>query len=502
MNAPYILAIDQSTSGTKALLFSQTGTLLARTDRSHRQIINELGWVEHDPVEIYQNTVAVAQDLITESGIDPCEIAGLGISNQRETAMAWDAQTGKPLYNAIVWQCARGEAICNRLAQDGHAEAVRQTTGLQLSPYFSAAKLAWLIENIPAVQTAAHQKTLRCGTMDSWLIWQLTDGQSFKTDYSNASRTQLFNLTTLQWDAKICNLFGLDMSMLATVCESNSLFGMTTIGDILPQLIPIHSAMGDSHSALFGQGCHEKGLIKATYGTGSSVMLNIGQQPILTNAGIVTSIAWGMNGIVDYVLEGNINYTGAVIKWVVEELGLLASSKDAGVLAATANLHDETYLVPAFSGLGAPYWESRASAVICNMTRQTGKAEIVRAAEDCIAHQITDIINLMKTVAALDLKALRVDGGPTRDAYLMQTQSDLLDLPLSVSETAELSGVGAAFAAGIALGIYPNTIFDQIKRRTYQPRLEASTRAKRRQGWKNAVEMVLHSAKQKSEDTI
>ena len=495
MKDRFILAIDQSTSGTKALLFSAAGDLVARADRPHRQIIDERGWVEHDPVEILANTLAVVQDVVEKASIDKTSIAALGISNQRETALAWDAETGKPVYNAIVWQCARGEAICNRLAEAGHSETIRAATGLHLSPYFSAAKLAWILENVPAAQTAAAKGTLRCGNIDSWLVYNLTGGKYFKTDYSNASRTQLFNLSTLQWDETVCNLFGLKPEQLPQVCDSNSLFGETDLGGYLERPIPIHGVLGDSHGALFGQGCLERGMIKTTYGTGSSVMMNIGTTPVFTKSGVVTSIAWGMDGVVHFVLEGNINYTGAVMRWVVDDLGLLQSSREAGPVAANANPNDETYLVPAFSGLGAPYWESNARAVICNMTRHTGKAEIVRAAEECIAYQIADITELMQQESGIALQELRVDGGPTRDSYLMQFQSDILDLPVLVPATEELSGVGAAYAAGLAAGMYTPDVFSRIERQSYSPVMTTETRTQKRGGWQKAVNMVLSGAR-------
>ncbi len=494
MSQRYVLAIDQSTAGTKALIFADSGKLIGRADLPHRQIVNEQGWVEHDPEEILQNTLAVAAAVVEKTGIDKADIAVLGISNQRETAVAWDAATGKPVYNAIVWQCARGEAICNRIDEAGHSDLVRTTTGLHMSPYFSAAKLAWILDNIPAAQSSASQGNLRCGNIDSWLIYNLTKGQAFKTDYSNASRTQLFNIRELRWDETICSLFGLKPAMLPEVYDSNSLFGETDLGGLLPRPIPIHGVMGDSHGALFGQGCLETGMIKSTYGTGSSVMMNIGSKPIFTRSGIVTSIAWGMDGVVNYVLEGNINYTGAVMKWIVDDLGLLSSAKDAASVAASANPNDETYLVPAFSGLGAPYWESKAKAVICNMSRHTGKAEIVRAAEECIAYQIADIINLMSSESGIALKELRVDGGPTRDPYLMQFQSDILDMTVQVPDTEELSGVGAAYAAGIAAGIFDTAVFAQVSRQAYNPMMSPERRAKCRSGWKKSVDMVLNRA--------
>lgn len=494
MNEKYVLAIDQSTAGTKALLFADTGELKGRADRPHRQIINDLGWVEHDPQEILKNMYEVVRDVVAKTGIDKSSIVTVGISNQRETALAWDARTGNPVYNAIVWQCSRGEDICKRIAAAGHSERIRTTTGLQLSPYFSAAKLAWILENVPAAGAAASEGNLRCGNIDSWLIFNLTHGRNFRTDYSNASRTQLLNLHELKWDETICGLFSLMPSMLPEVCDSNSLFGETDFEGFLDRPIPIHGVMGDSHGALFGQGCLEPGMIKSTYGTGSSVMMNIGSKPIFTDIGIVTSIAWGMDGIVSYVLEGNINYTGGVMKWIVEDLGLLASVKDAPEVAAGANPNDETYLVPAFSGLGAPYWESSAKAVICNMSRNTGRAEIVRAAEECIAYQIADIIALMSRASGIELQELRVDGGATRDQYLMQFQSDILNMTVQVAATEELSGVGAAYAAGIAVGIFGPDIFGKMSRRAYYPVITPALRAKRCDGWKKSVNMVLGRA--------
>ena len=494
MSEQYVLAIDQSTSGTKALLFTRTGELLGRVDRPHRQIINDLGWVEHDPKEILENTFEAVRDVVYKTGIDKDDIVTLGISNQRETALAWDSSTGEPVYNAIVWQCTRGEEICRRIDTAGAGDLIREATGLTLSPYFSAAKLAWILENIPAARKAADKGNLCCGNIDSWLIWNLTNGRNFKTDYSNASRTQLFNLRKLKWDPNICGLFGIKTSMLPEVCDSNSHFGETDFDGYLSRPIPICAVMGDSHGALFGQACLEPGMIKTTYGTGSSVMMNIGSEPIFSKSGIVTSVAWGMNGTVNYVLEGNINYTGAVMKWIVDDLGLLSCAKDAAEVAANANPHDETYLVPAFSGLGAPYWESKARAVLCNMSRNTGKAEIVRAAEECIAYQIADIIDLMSRASGMKLQELRVDGGPTRDKYLMQFQSDILNMVVQVPATEELSGVGVAYAAGIAAGIYHPDIFSKINRQAYNPDITPDMRAKRREGWKKSVDMVLNRA--------
>jgi len=479
----YILAIDQSTAGTKALLVNCDGSVSARADRPHAQKISNGGWVAHDPTEIYINTIAAVSDAIKINGINPEAIVGAGLCNQRETAMVWDRRTGLPIYDAVVWQCARGGQIC--AAMGGDASRIQKATGLRLSPYFSAAKIAWILQNAGYAGSGAD---LCAGTIDSWLIYKLTG--NFKTDVSNASRTQLMNLHSLQWDDDICGLFGIYPSMLGEICHSDSMFGMTNFGGALPSQIPIHAAMGDSHAALYGQGCHTPGMGKATYGTGSSVMFNIGGKPVICE-NLTTSLAWGFDGRAVYVVEGNINYTGAVIKWLADDLGLLDSPAMAGELAAQANPGDLTYLVPAFTGLGAPYWSGEARAVMVGMGRGTGKAEIIKAAEECIAYQIADVVQAVKDEAGLAVGELRVDGGPTRDGYLMQFQSDILNAALSVPGAEELSAVGAAYMAGIALGLYDESIFDIIPRVYYYPSMPRDERAKRLAGWHAAVKKAL-----------
>lgn len=480
-----ILAIDQSTSGTKALLFDGEGRLLGRHDLPHEQKINSQGWVSHDPMEIYRNTLETVRLLLEETGIDRESIGAVGISNQRETALLWDWATGLPVADAVVWQCARAAGICQRLADRG--EAIQERTGLNLSPYFPAAKWAWILENTPGLAG----KNLCAGTIDAWLVYKLTGGRVFATDYSNASRTQLFNLRTLSWDEEVCGWFGIDPAMLPEVRFSDSLFGETDFEGFLPHPVPIHGVLGDSHGALFGQGCLSPGMVKATYGTGSSVMMHIGERPVFSKKGLVTSLAWGMEGKVDYVLEGNINYTGAVTKWVVEELGLLSSSKEAGPVAQSADPADTTYLVPAFTGLGAPYWDSGAKAMLYGMSRTTGRAEIVKAAEECIAYQIADVLELMGQEAGVTIQELRVDGGPTKDKFLMQFQSDILHIPVAAPEREELSGMGAAFCAGIAAGVYTREIFQSVRRRRLAPEMEETLRKTKREGWRQAVEILL-----------
>ena len=483
----YVLSVDQSTQGTKALLFDDRGTLLCRADQSHRQIIDEHGWVEHDPEEIWRNTLYVVRAVVDKAGIDKNELAVLGISNQRETSVCWNKRTGKPVYNAIVWQCARGAAICDALEKQGYAGAVREKTGIPLSPYFSAAKLAWIFQQVPGVKEQAGRGEIAVGTIDSFLVYRLTKGQHHQTDYSNASRTQLFNIRELTWDKELLRLFGIDPACMPLVTDSDGDFGETDFEGWLDAPIPIRGVLGDSHGALFGQGCLEPGMIKATYGTGSSIMMNVGEKPVFSDTGVVTSLAFSISGKVQYVLEGNINYTGAVITWLKDDLKLIASPGDTEALARAANPADTAYLVPAFSGLGAPYWDSGAKAILCGMTRTTGKNEIVRAALDCIAYQITDIVSAMGKSAGLPIHELRVDGGPTRNAYLMQFQSDLLHIPVRVPDAEELSGIGAAYMAGLAVGLYDGAVFDQLNRVSFSPDMAPAIREKKLAGWQEAV---------------
>lgn len=486
----YILAVDQSTQGTKGLLFDENGILTARADHPHRQIVNENGWVEHDPVEILENTLAVCGDVLAKAGVNGADVAAIGISNQRETSVMWDKTTGQPVYNAIVWQCARAAEICERPEIAGKAEEIRRKTGLNLSPYFPAAKLSWLMENVPEVKNLARQSHLACGTMDSWLIYCLTGNH--KTDYSNASRTQLFNIVDLKWDKELCSLFSIPVDSLPEVCMSDSDFGITNLRGLLPHPVPIHGVLGDSHGALFGQDCRKPGQIKATYGTGSSVMMHIGTQPKFSSSGLVTSLAWGMNGKVEYVLEGNLNYTGAVMTWLREEVGLISTDDEATELACKANPNDHTYFVPAFTGLGAPYWDSRATGLLTGITRTTGRAEIAKACLDCIAYQIADLVELMREESGIAVSTLRVGGGPTASKYLMQFQSDITDIAVQVPDIQELSGMGAAYTAGIAVNLYnPQAVYGHVQRKGYHPQMPATCRLPMISGWKQAIRMTL-----------
>lgn len=490
MGKEYIISIDQSTQGTKALLFNKEGELCIRTDLPHRQIVNEQGWVSHDGEEIYQNTIQVIKNVLELAKVSPDDVSGIGISNQRETAIMWDRETGKPVDHAIVWQCARAAKICERKEIEDMTEQVRLKTGLKLSPYFTAAKICWLLENAEGAAERAKEHKICHGTMDSYLVYRFTKGEVYATDYSNASRTQLFNIFTLSWDQEICDAFGIDVKNLPEVRDSNACFGYTDCEGVFSEPIPIHAVMGDSHAALFGQNCRSDGMTKVTYGTGSSIMMNIGYTPILSSNGLVTSLAWGINGRPEYVLEGNLNYTGAVISWLKDNVKLIESASETEALANEANKEDGLYLIPAFTGLGAPYWDSNARAAIVGMDRTTGKAELVRAALESIAYQIADIVKAMERDSQKKIGVLRVDGGPTRNKYLMQFQSDIARSEVAISRIEELSGTGAAFMAGMALGLWGEEIFDTIKWDQVSPAMDEEASARKYNGYKDAVGII------------
>lgn len=486
----YILAVDQSTQGTKGLLFDERGVLVCRADRPHRQLVNAQGWISHDLREIRANTLAVCRDVVAKAGVPKAALAAFAISNQRETTAAWDKATGEPVCDAIVWQCARAAALCEQ--HESIAQDVLHRTGMNLSPYFPASKMQWLLENVPQAAALARQGRLALGTIDSWLLSFLCRGRPHKTDCSNASRTQLFDIRRLCWDEELCAAFGVPLDALPEVCMSDSLFGLTDLGGWLDAPIPVHGVLGDSHGALLGQGCRTPGAIKATYGTGSSVMMNIGGAPRLSSRGLVTSIAWGLGGKVEYVFEGNLNYTGAVMTWLKQDVGLIATDAEATALAYAANPNDRAYFVPAFTGLGAPYWDSHATGMLTGITRTTGRAEIAKACLDCIAYQITDLVSLMGEEAGLPVTALRVDGGPTASPYLMQFQSDMTGAKVQVPSLQELSGMGAAYAAGMALGLYdPDTVYAHVKHTEYRPAMPPQRREELYHGWQEAILKVL-----------
>lgn len=446
-----IIAIDQSTSATKAMLFSEQCELLHRVNIEHQQFYPQTGWVEHDAEEIYQNTIEAIRCLLKEEDVNGGKVSySLAITNQRETVVVWNKHTGKPVYRAVVWQCQRGAAICKDLKDRGYGPLVQQKSGLLIDPYFSASGAKWILDNVDGARQMAESGELLMGTIDSWLIWKLTAGRNHLTDYTNASRTMLFNIHTLDWDDELLNLFTIPRSMMPGAMPCDSIFGETTIENLFRTPIQIAGVLGDSHGALTGQMCFEPGMGKVTYGTGSSVMVNIGEEAIAAPEGLVTSVGFSALGKVYYAFEGNIHCTGATIKWMVEKLGLVDSFHQIETLAASVKDNDGVYLVPAFTGLGAPWWRPEAKAAIWGMTLNTGKAHVLRAGLESIAYQVKDLVDMMTAQAGIGLKGLRVDGGPTKNQFLMQFQADMLQTVINRSEIEEASALGAVVMNGFA----------------------------------------------------
>ena len=490
MSEKYVLAVDQSTQGTKAILFDHNGDLYAKTALPHKQIVNEQGWVSHDLEEIWQNTCLSIKKVIEENNVSEEDIDCIGITNQRETSCAFDKETGKPLSYAVVWQCARAETIISELIRKNEniEETIRQKTGMNLSAYFPAAKYAWLIRNDDNVKKAYETDTLCLGTIDTYLLYRLTEQKVYATDYSNASRTQLFNIHELDWDEELCEVFDIKKSILPMVHASSYEFGETTLDGYFDTPVKITGMIGDSQAALFGQGCVEEGMVKATYGTGSSVMMNIGTMPNLSSSGLVTSLGWGYQNRVCYVLEGNINYSGAVTTWLKDDLKLIETPQETEAMAFAANPNDITYLVPAFSGLGAPYWLPDARALIYGMSRTTGRNEIVKAALESIAYQITDVIEAMKKDTGQTVSELCADGGSTTNKFLMQFQADILQAAVIISKCRESSAQGAAYMAGLCTGIYVyEALLERTDKSLISAKMSREERDKKYSGWKEAV---------------
>lgn len=448
-----IIAIDQSTSATKAMLFSGECRLLRRVNVEHRQYYPAPGWVEHDPFEIYANTVKAIKTLLDGRPEEDVDYS-LAITNQRETVVVWNRLTGEPVYNAVVWQCQRGADLCRALKQAGHEAAVRAKSGLMIDPFFSATGVKWILDNVDGAADAASRGELLMGTMESWLIWKLTNGRVHACDYTNASRTLLFNIHTLDWDSELLEIFGIPASMLPKALPSDSVFGETTIEGLFDKPITIAGAIGDSHGALVGQMCFKSGMGKATYGTGSSVMVNIGTSPLTPPEGLVTSVGFAALGKVHYAFEGNIHCTGATIKWLTDKLELINSPSEVEKFALSVPDNGGVYFVPAFAGLGAPWWNSKAKAAIVGMTLATGKGHICRAALGAIAYQIKDLVGTMTGADGVSLSELRVDGGPTKNNYLMQLQADMLGVPVNRADIEEASAYGAVLMNCLARGVW------------------------------------------------
>ncbi len=485
-----VLAIDQSTQGTKALLFDEEGRMVEKTSRPHEQYVNERGWVEHDAEEIMTNVLACARDVCKKAGVAAGEVRAVGISNQRETCLAWDRVRREPLARAIVWQCGRAQGVCDevRTTRPDAEDVVREVSGMALSPYFSAAKMAWLLRNVEAVCEARDAGTLCLGTIDSWLVFKLSEERLFLTEPSNACRTQLLDIRTGKWSSRLCDLFGVPREALPTVVCSDGVFGHTTMGGLFEQAVPICGVLGDSQAALAAQNCLAPGDVKATYGTGSSVMMQTGPQLMESKNGLVSSIAWDFGGERSYVLEGNLNYTGAVISWLRDQMGLISGPGEVEGLIAAANPQDTAYFVPAFTGLGAPWWDAEATGLLTGVTRTTGRAEMVKACAESIPYQVADVLDALRADGGLEMGELRADGGVTANGYLMQFQADVAGADVVVPSLNELSAAGVAFVAGRSAGVYDgNAIFDQVSRTVFSPREEPGRVAAKRAGWHAAV---------------
>jgi len=450
----YILSIDQSTSASKAVLFSDKAEVVDKLSKEHNQFYPRPGWVEHNPEEIFQNTLEIIEGIINRN--PGKTVTALSLTNQRETVVVWDRNTGKPVYNAVVWQCNRGAPRCKKLIEEGWGEVVRKKTGLIIDPYFSATGISWILDNVPDARNKAENGELLFGTIDSWLIWNLTRGTVHATDYTNACRTMLFDINTLKWDEEIMAELGIPQNMAPEVKFADEIFGTTDANGAFSENLPVTGVLGDSHAALFGQLCFEPGMGKATYGTGSSIMMNIGDKPLISPEGLVTSIGYAINGSVTYVYEGNIHCTGGTIKWLQDDLELIKSDSEAEIIARQVPSAEGVYLVPAFAGLGAPYWNNEARAIICGMTRGSKKAHVVRAALEAIAYQVKDLVDLMTERSGIKLKELRVDGGPVKNNLLMQFQADMLQSNINRSEIPEASALGVALVAGLSTGIWKN----------------------------------------------
>jgi len=489
-----ILAIDQSTSGTQAILFDAQGALLDQVALSHCQIYPQPGWVEHDAEAIYQHTLQAVRILLERNPVPRQRLLCLSITNQRETAVVFDRASGRPLHNAIVWQCRRGAALCEQLIREGHETLVQQRTGLKIDTYFSAPKLRWLVENEPAIAEKLQDGQALIGTIDAYLIYRLTGGQTFATDHTNASRTLLYNIHALGWDADLCQLFHVPQSALPEVRDVNDRFGATDLGGYLEQPVPICGVMGDSQAALFGQRGYAPGAVKITFGSGSSILLNIGGQPRQPAQGVVTALAWVIDGQPTYSYEGITNFTGATVNWLRDQLKLIETPEETEALALSVADNGGVYLVNAFVGLSAPYWRPEARAAILGLTPASTRAHVVRAALEAMGYLISDVLNAISQQGGVQLQRIHADGGGSRNHFLMQFVADMTRLQVRAAALPELSALGAALAGGLGMGLYPSLDTLQqlpLEFENYQPIMPGEQAAVLYAGWQHAVRQVL-----------
>ena len=489
----YILALDQGTTSSRAIIFDHSGAIIVTAQKEFTQIFPQPGWVEHDPMEIWSTQLGVAAEAISKAGLTPQDIAAIGITNQRETTVVWERATGKPIYNAIVWQDRRTAAFCDELKARQVENVIRQSTGLVIDAYFSGTKIRWILDNVEGAREKAEKGQLCFGTIDTWLLWNLTNGAVHATDVSNASRTMLCNINTGQWDGQLQDILGVPGNMLPTIKSSSEIFGYTS-GAFSNSKIPIAGIAGDQQAALFGQLCTEPGMVKNTYGTGCFMLMNTGDKPVQSNNNLLTTIAWKVNGITQYALEGSVFIAGAVTQWLRDGLGIIKTSAEIETLAKQVDTNGGVYLVPAFTGLGAPYWKQDARGTITGITRGTTAAHFARAALESIAYQTMDVLQAMENDSGISIKELRVDGGATVNDLLMQFQSDMLNTKVLRPTVTETTALGAAYLAGLAVGYWPS--IDAIQQqwqidKTFSPAMLEEERSQLKKGWEQAVKATI-----------
>lgn len=490
MEKKYILSLDQGTTSSRAIIFDHDGQILKVAQKEFKQIYPKAGWVEHDPMEIWGTQSGVAREVIETMGISPNEVAAIGITNQRETTVVWDKNTGRPVYNAIVWQCRRTASISDHLKARGLEEYIKENTGLVVDAYFSGTKIKWILDNVEGAREKAENGELLFGNIDTWLIWNLTRGKVHVTDYTNASRTMIFNIKELKWDEKLLKELDIPASMLPEVKQSSEIYGNTDPNTFGGAEIPIAGIAGDQQAALFGQACYNPGMAKNTYGTGCFMLMNTGEEMIQSKNGLLTTIAWGLDGKVNYALEGSIFMGGASVQWLRDEMRLISDAADSEYFASKVDDSNGVYLVPAFVGLGAPYWDMYARGTIVGLTRGSNRNHVVRATLESIAYQTRDVLEAMQDDSGIDLKMLKVDGGAVANNFLMQFQSDILGVPVQRPMITETTALGAAYLAGLAVGFWKNK--DEISKKwnidkEFKNQMAEDKKEKLFAGWKKAV---------------
>ncbi|MCR6097105.1 glycerol kinase GlpK [Salipaludibacillus agaradhaerens] len=494
MEKKYVLALDQGTTSSRAILFDKEGQIVDIAQREFKQIFPKPGWVEHNANEIWSSILGVMAEVLNNRNVSPKEIASIGITNQRETTVIWEKDTGKPIYNALVWQSRQTDSICEELKTNGYSDLFREKTGLLIDAYFSGTKVKWLLDNVEGAREKANEGKLLFGTIDTWLIWKLSGGKAHVTDYTNASRTLMYNIHELKWDEELLEILDIPSSILPEVRPSSEVYANTVSYHFFGEEVPIAGAAGDQQAALFGQACFEKGMAKNTYGTGCFMLMTTGEEAVKSNHGLLTTIAWGLDGKVEYALEGSIFVAGSAVQWLRDGLRMLKSAAETEQYASKVASTDGVYMVPAFVGLGTPYWDSEVRGAVFGLTRGTEKEHFIRATLESLAYQTRDVLEAMVTDSGIDVKTLRVDGGAVANNFLMQFQSDILDVPVDRPEVQETTALGAAYLAGLAVGFWKDK--EEIAKqwhidRTFNPEMSHEHRDELYTGWKTAINATM-----------